>query len=192
MPLHEPRERGRVQVHEIMNSPVITAKVDESIEEIASKMANFKVGSVIVMQKDTPIGIVTDGDIVLKVAAKNLRPSEVKAKSVMSKPVLTIDGEKDVTDAARQLRKNRIKRLGVTYRGKLVGIISVSDLTNITPEMIELIYHREQVMSLAESRRGKVSSGECDVCGQWSDYLVQTEGKVLCEECQMEDGTKSP
>src|SRR5579884_1859779 len=114
----------KVLVREVMNSPVISGSENET----ADQLAKSSIGSVIIIDGEDVKGIVTDGDLVNKVVARNLLPSEVKAKDVMSSPLQTIESEKDVTDAARLMRKLGVKRLGVTYKGKVVGIVSMSDI----------------------------------------------------------------
>ena len=173
-------------VREIMNSPVIVSSPDETVKEIATKMSDFKVGSVVVTESDKPVGIVTDGDIVTKVVARDLTPSGVYARQIMTQPLHTIDAGKEVTEAARIMRKLRVKRLGVTYRQKLVGIVSISDLSAVTPELVDLISEKALIMTGELRRQRGYLAGYCDSCTQWSDYLLESDGKFLCDECRGE------
>jgi CBS domain-containing protein len=102
-----------------MNSPVITGKPDETVREIAKKMTTNEVGSIVIVEDSKPVGMVTDGDIIDRVVSKGLNPDEVKAKDIMSKPILTVDAETTIIEAAKYMRKNRVKRVGVTYRGRI-------------------------------------------------------------------------
>lgn len=176
----------KIRVREVMNNPLITGSPDEPVNEIARKMAENRVGSVVIMHDDEVLGIVTDGDIVNKVVAKNLRPSEVMAEEVMSSPLHTIEANKDVTEAARTMRKLGIKRLGVTYRGHIVGMVSMSDILNVAPELIDIISEKARILRGEITRRRKYVSGYCDLCSQWSDYLLEVDGRYLCEECRGE------
>ncbi|MCS7116410.1 MAG: CBS domain-containing protein [Nitrososphaerota archaeon] len=184
--MSEPLIRTKILVREIMNSPVVSAHKDESVKSLAMKMAKSNVGSVIIMESDRHIGIVTDGDIVKKVVARGLDPDKVVAGEIMSEPLHTIDGNKDITEAARIMRKVGTKRLGVTYKDRLVGVISVSDLTAITPELCEIMSEKARIMMGESLRYRGYVVGYCDLCNQWSDYLQELDGKFLCEECRAE------
>jgi CBS domain-containing protein len=102
----------RVIVRDIMNSPVITASPSDSLRDVAKKMKSENVGSIVVMDKNEPAGLVTDFDIVTQGVAKDSKPSAVKAKDVM-RDLHTIESQESITEAARLLRKHGIKRLGV-------------------------------------------------------------------------------
>ena len=73
----------RVLVRDIMNSPIVSASPNDTIHDIAKKMKDENIGSIIIMEKDKPIGIVTDWDIVTKALVNDTRPSQIKSKEVM-------------------------------------------------------------------------------------------------------------
>jgi CBS domain-containing protein len=123
----------RVLVRDIMNSPVISASPQDTVKEIATKMKEDKIGSIIIKEREQPVGIVTDWDIVSNAVIKDIKPSMIKASDIMQK-LYTIEGEEGITEAARMLRQHNIKRLGVVYKNRLVGIISASDVIAVTPE----------------------------------------------------------
>ena len=183
----EPTLRTRILIREVMNSPVISTGPNATLKTVAGLMARFDVGSIIILDgDDKPLGMVTDGDIVLKAVSKGLNPSRVHAKDIMSQPLQTIDSSKDITDAARLMRKLKVKRLGVTYKDKLVGAVSVSDLTAVTPELFELVSEKTRIMT-GESRQQKgYLAGYCDICTQWSDFLTESDGQFVCDECSGE------
>ena len=93
-------------------------------------------GAVIVQNKaGKSIGIITERDIVKRVVAKNLKPDTVKAKEIMTTPLVTIEPEATISDAARRMTRLDIRRLGVIYKGNLVGIISSKDILGVMPEL---------------------------------------------------------
>lgn len=108
---------ARVIVRDIMNSPVISASPSDSLRDVAKKMKEEKIGSIVIMDKDKPLGLVTDYDIVVNGVARDAQPSKVKAKDVMQE-LQTIESEESITEAARLLRKHRLKRLGVVYKNR--------------------------------------------------------------------------
>ena len=89
----------RVLVRDIMNSPVVSASPNDTIHDIAKKMKDENIGSIIIMEKDKPVGIVTDWDIVSKAIVNDAKPSQIKAKEVM-KEIYTIESEESITEAA--------------------------------------------------------------------------------------------
>jgi CBS domain-containing protein len=175
----------RVLVRDIMNSPVISASPQDNIKDIARKMKEYRIGSIVIMENEKAAGIVTDWDIVSNAVVKDVKPSMVKALEIMQE-LHTIEGEEGVTEAARVLRQHGIKRLGVVYKNRLVGIISASDVIAVTPDLVDVISEK------AALRRGEIGrsagniSGYCDECGEWSDLLQFNEGTFMCEECRGE------
>ena len=182
----------RVLVRDIMNSPVVSASPDDNIRDIAKKMKEEKIGSIVVMNKDKPVGIVTDWDIVSNGLIKDVKPSQIKAGEVM-KDIHTIESEESITEAARQLRKHSIKRLGVVYKKRLVGIISSSDVIAVTPDLVDVVSEKAAIIrgELGITRPAGNVSGYCDECGEWSDLLQHDEGTFICEVCRGESSVAS-
>jgi len=175
----------RVLVRDIMNSPVISASPQHTIKDIATKMKEERIGSIVIMENEKAAGIVTDWDIVSNAVVKDVKPSEVKASDIMQ-ALHTIEGEEGVTEAARVLRQHNIKRLAVVYKNRLVGIISASDVIAVTPDLVDVISEKAAVMRGEIGRSAGNISGYCDECGEWSDLLQFNEGTFMCEECRGE------
>ena len=177
----------RVLVRDIMNSPVVSALPNDTIRDIAKKMKEEKIGSIVIMEKDKPVGIVTDWDIVSNGLIKDVKPSQIKAKDVMQS-IHVIEGEESITEAARQLRKHNIKRLGVVYKNRLVGIISSSDVIAVTPDLVDVVSEKAAIIrgELGIVRPPSNVSGYCDECSEWSDLLQHNEGTFICEVCRGE------
>jgi CBS domain-containing protein len=173
----------RVLVRDIMNSPVISTSPQHTIKDIATKMKEERIGSIVIMENEKAAGIVTDWDIVSNAVVKDVKPSEVKASDIMQ-TLHTIEGEEGVTEAARVLRQHNIKRLGVVYKNRLVGIISASDVIAVTPDLVDVISEKAALMRGEIGRSAGDISGYCDECGEWSDLLQFNEGTFMCEECR--------
>ncbi|MEW6604404.1 MAG: CBS domain-containing protein [Thermoproteota archaeon] len=182
----------RVLVRDIMNSPVVSASPNDTVRDIAKKMKEEKIGSIVIMDKDKPVGIVTDWDIVSNGLTKDAKPSQIKAKDVMQ-DIHTIESEESITEAARQLRKHNIKRLGVVYKKRLVGIISSSDVIAVTPDLVDVVSEKAAIIrgELGITRPTGNVSGYCDECGEWSDLLQHDEGTFICEVCRGESSVGS-
>lgn len=190
MSVHE-TEPEVVVVRDIMSRPVITAKETDTAADIAALMAKHNIGCVLISgKKGETIGIVTERDIVQRVAAKNLLPSKVMARESMSKPVITIRSGASVTDAAKFMNQKKVRRLAVIEDGKLTGVLTMKDILAVTPAMIDLASEKTRVGSEKPRSGPSGLSGYCDECETWSDSLVQKDGIFLCQDCARDLGPR--
>ena len=184
--------RPRMLVKDVMTSPVVTVEETASANKVAQLMQDNKVGCVIAIDKTgNAIGIITERDLVVRVLAKNVAPASAKAKEFMTTPLVTVDPENDVSSAARMMSKKDIRRLGVLYKGKLVGIVSSKDILDVMPEMLEIMQERTRIEGTpgpeaTEEKEETPLSGYCDRCGLYNENLLEVNGKYLCEDCRIE------
>jgi CBS domain-containing protein len=182
--IHE--EEPEVIVRDIMTRPVVTSKENDTIANAAQLMAKHNIGCVLVLGKaGNAIGIMTERDIVQRVAAKNLVPSKVTVAQTMSKPVVSIPSGASITEAAKMMNTRKVRRLAVNEDGKLVGIITMKDILEVTPELIDLVSEKTR-LGLERLHPEKTLSGYCDECETWSDRLTNKEGVFLCQDCMRE------
>ncbi len=188
MSVHE--TEPEVFVRDIMSRPPITAKDSDSAMTVAKLMAKHDVGCVIVVDRaGKPTGIITERDIVQRVASKNLLPSDVKVTDAMSKPIIGIPPTIRVNEAAKQMNQSKIRRLAIIDNGKLVGILTMKDILEVTPAMIDLISEKSRVTRLESPRSRSALAGYCDECETWSENLVQKEGVFVCQDCAKDVGS---
>lgn len=121
-----------------MNKNVVTAKPNVTIKEASNVMSTLHIGSLVIVEDDKLIGIITGSDI-LKSVAEGRDPDKTYVSDIMSKNVITIESEKKVEDAVRLMMENKIKKLPVVDDKKLVGIITASDIMVVEPKLIESI-----------------------------------------------------
>jgi signal-transduction protein with cAMP-binding, CBS, and nucleotidyltransferase domain len=174
-----------------MTSPVVTLAEDATSNKVATLMDENDLGCVIVTDAaGKPIGIITERDLVIRVLAKNLVPDAVKAKEIMTSPLITIQPDTTISEAARRMSRLDIRRLGVVYKGNLVGLISSRDILGVMPELIEIIQERTRIEGAAQAEETedeeKPLSGYCDRCGVFSENLKDVDGQNLCEDCRIE------
>jgi CBS domain-containing protein len=113
-------------VRDFMTTNVITIDVQGTVLDAAKLMHQQDVGDLVVMEGKVPRGIVTERDLVRRVMAQK-KPLDTKVSEIMSDPLITIDEECSLRDAARKMVKYRIRRLPVMKKSVLVGIIATSD-----------------------------------------------------------------
>lgn len=123
-------------VRQVMNKNVIISKPDITIREASDVMARFHVGSVVVVEEGKIVGILTERNILMAVA-EGKDTETTTAKEIMSKDVVTIGPDNDIRDAIDIMVKKKIKKLPVIHEGKLVGIITASDIIVFEPKLIE-------------------------------------------------------
>ena len=176
-------------VKDVMSSPVVTTDEEAPTNKIAKLMNENKFGCVIVTNKDgKPLGIITERDLVIRVLAKNLKPEDVKAKDIMTAPLATIDPEATISDAARRMSRLDIRRLGVIYKGDLIGLISSKDILGVMPELIEIIQERTKIEDCRRSRKLKKPPVRCTATDAEPTQrdLKDKNGQNLCEDCRVE------
>ena len=184
--------RTRMVVKDVMSSPVVTLDEDATSNKVADLMDENNLGCVIVTNKTgKPVGIITERDLVIRVLAKNLKPDAVKAKEIMTSPLVTIEPEATISEAARRMSRLNIRRLGVIYKGNLVGVVSSKDILGVMPELIEIIQERTRIEGAAAAEETTEAeetplSGYCDRCGVFSENLKDANGQNLCEDCRIE------
>ena len=113
-------------VKDIMAKNVVSIGVNDSVFEAAELMSSNRVGCLVILDGEVPIGIVTERDIVRRVVAKKL-PLDSKVSEIMSTSLVTVDSDASLKDAARLMSTNQIRRLPVVEQNRLVGIVVAAD-----------------------------------------------------------------
>ncbi len=106
----------------------ITVERDTDVQTAARLMRDRRISSLFVTNGKEIVGILTDTDMVRRVAATGVDTLTTTAEQIMSAPILTIEEDKTVLDVSDLMAEKRIRHLGVTQGGKLVGMISVRDI----------------------------------------------------------------
>jgi CBS domain-containing protein len=106
----------------------ITVKRETDVQSAARLMRDHHINSLFVTNGNEIIGILTDTDMVRRVVAAGVDTVTTTAEKIMSTPILTIEGDKTVLDASDLMAQTRIRHLGVTEDGKLIGMLSVRDI----------------------------------------------------------------
>jgi CBS domain-containing protein len=115
-------------VRDIMTKEIVMIESSETTLEAAKLMADRGISSLFVVKDGVPVGIVTERDFVKKVCAKELEISRVNIEDIMSKILTTAEPETPIEVAVQRMVNHKIRRLPIMERGKIVGIITVTDL----------------------------------------------------------------
>lgn len=115
-------------VGQLMARDVSFIHEDASIQDAARSMHTKRIGSLLVKKEDEFSGIVTETDIVKAVAEQPAKVGQLTVKEFMSWPIITIEKKMALHYARDLMATRKIRHLGVTEEGKIIGILSVRDL----------------------------------------------------------------
>ena len=125
-----------ITIANVMTKSVISVDASLTINEAAKMMEDAKVGAVIVMENNLPVGIVTDRDFSVKVVSHAYQITS-PVKQIMSSPLVSINSDETVRMAADLMHDGRIRKLPVIDDGKVVGIITATDIVNLLAVSVE-------------------------------------------------------
>lgn len=117
-------------IADVMTKSVISIDATMTINEAAKMMEDAKVGAIIVMENNSPIGIVTDRDFAVKVVAHAYQITS-PIKQIMSSPLFSITSDETVRTASDVMHDRKIGKLPVIDNDKVIGIITKSDIVNL-------------------------------------------------------------
>jgi len=120
-----------LQVGDIMSRDVATVSPAQNLASGAMIMAEGRVSSLVVTKHGQAVGIVTETDFLKKIAAQGISADDAKVREVMSSPVISVRPDMSVLDAGKIAEDKHVKRLPVLDAGKLVGIVTQTDLIRV-------------------------------------------------------------
>lgn len=133
------RAKGYV-VSDLMTTDVIKVKPETPLTEVVRLMLDNEIGSVVVVnEKDVLLGIITERDLIVKVIGGGKSPQELKAKDIMTSPVIYTEPDVPIEEAVNLMKTKKIGHLPVVRNGRVVGIIATGDVISIAPEYLELL-----------------------------------------------------
>ena len=116
-------------VEEVMTKNVVTIDCNKSVYEACKIYSTHHVGSLVVMEKDIIVGIVTERDTIERVILQNKNPKKTKVRDIMTSNIKTVHALAPLNKAAKIMKENKIKKLPVILNNEIVGIITETDLT---------------------------------------------------------------
>ena len=121
-----------ITVKDWMSKPVMTVKPGISVKEAADIMAKHNIGSVVISNDGKTVdGIVTERDLLKRIIAQGQDPKAIKVDDMMTKKVLTVDSDTSLLEISKIMSKNNLRRIIVTERNKMIGIVTSRDLLQL-------------------------------------------------------------
>ncbi|NLD57990.1 MAG: CBS domain-containing protein [Methanomicrobiales archaeon] len=177
------RFETKVPLREVMIRNPASLALGASVAKAAKTMCGQGVGSVIILDHNKPIGIVTEEDINCKVVAKDLKPSTVRVNDIMSTPLITVSADETVGCAAHMMVKHKVRRLPcVDDADKVIGIVTVRDLLTVSSAVNDIL---EELIEI--NREELIEPGMCNRCSQMSAELKRVDNLILCPRCREEE-----
>ena len=130
-----------------MIKEVISIDLEASVKDAANRMSQNEIGSLVVTEKRKPVGIITERDLLSRVLATGKNAEATMVKTIMSKPLICGNPEMNADEAARFMVNKKIKKLPVVEGGRLIGMMTLTDLCSVQPDLAKVI---------EEETRGKI------------------------------------
>jgi len=145
-----------LKVEDVMVEDVISVPEKATVKEAARLMNQHEIGCLIVVKNGKPVGIVTETDMVKRVILKPLDPEKTEVRKIMSGPLVVVNPQTSLEEASKIMRKQKIKKLPVIERGRLVGLVTTTDIVR-SPELMKMMIKaikrnviKEIIMSIQE------------------------------------------
>ena len=126
-------------VEEVMAKEVVDIDCNKTVYEACKKYSENKVGCLVVMDNNIIVGIITERDIIERVILQNKDPNKIKIVEIMSQNIKTVHALSPIEKAAEIMRENNIKKLPVILNNEIVGIITVTDISQAVSAFSELL-----------------------------------------------------
>lgn len=142
---NEPRKHAKEQLaipikaEDVMSTKVAILDKNSSAKEAAEIMAQEGISAIIITVKGKAQGILTERDILKRIVAEDKNSRRTKVGEIMSSPLVTIEPNTHLEEAARLMFENGIKNLPVAHENQLVGLINLQDICRLQPEILRLL-----------------------------------------------------
>ena len=124
------------KVHEIMTTHLTVAAVTASVFDVVQQMIAEDVGRIVITDKEVPVGVFTEKDVLKRVVNTDLDAKHTRIKDVMTAPIRAVSEETHIVDAFSRMYKGKFRHLLVRgRRGRIVGILSMRRILKIAVEL---------------------------------------------------------
>ena len=125
----ENSKHSMAQIRDIMEKNVITIEHDKTALDAARLISEKDVSFLVILDGDTPVGVLSESDFVKRLAADDKKASDVIISEIMSSNFRWVEPETELEDAIQKMLNNNIRRLVILDNNKLAGVITQTDLT---------------------------------------------------------------
>jgi CBS domain-containing protein len=126
-----------IRVKDVMAKEPVMVESERTVKETAMEMDRSGHGCLLVTSGGKIVGIITERDLVRKALTKGGSMTRTKIKNIMSSPLIVVEPDASVEEAAKVMAKHKVRRLPVVGPGGLAGLITVSDIAKYLAEHSE-------------------------------------------------------
>jgi len=126
-------------VRDIMTKDVKVVGPDSSVHKVVAAMNKYNIGSIIVVQDDKPVGVISERDILRRVVEPCLSSETIIAKQIMTSPVISICESASIDEVVKLMAEKRVRKIPVMKKDKIVGIITYTDILSTVLSMISIL-----------------------------------------------------
>jgi CBS domain-containing protein len=152
-----------VQVRDVMTEATVTDSASDTLQSAAERMWRHQTGSLLVMESDRLLGIITERDL-LRAVALGADPAASTVDEAMTTEVFTVPPGMDLREAAREMAARWIRHLPVTDGGRVLGVVSMRDITGVfaalAPGSVPVEHEFDQLVR--ERRLARIGHGDLD------------------------------
>ncbi len=127
---------SNILVRDIMSKDVKVVNNTTSVQEVVATMTKYDKDAILIVQSGKPTGIITVKDVLVRAVEHGMPLNSIIARMIYTNPLVTIDENKTVEEAAKTMKHWRIKHLPVTQNDKLVGIVTDRDIIYAIPALM--------------------------------------------------------
>ncbi|MEW6222601.1 MAG: CBS domain-containing protein [Candidatus Hadarchaeota archaeon] len=143
----------KFKVEEFMTQKVITIDAAKSIFDAAKVLSEERLGSIVVTKGERPVGILTDRDILTRAVAQKRKLEREIVARIMSKPLVTVKPESSMFEVMKLMEKHSIRRVPVVKDGKIVGMVTQSDVERAAVLLPRLGSGVQEIYLIKDSRK---------------------------------------
>jgi len=173
-----------VKVADAMTNEPKYISPSATLKQCINQMKLDRIGSLLIIENEKLLGIITETDLIQKAFAENKDITEL-VTTIMTQNTITINPDEDIYEALKLMQQHQVTRLPVIKNEKLVGLLTIKDVIKIQPQIIDWLIEKHR---LTESTNQAFISkdyveGECEICEN-RDELNFYKGKWLCSDCK--------
>jgi len=152
-------------VEEIMTGEIVSIDSQKSVFDACKQLSKNKVGSLVVMDKNITVGLLTERDAIEKVILQRRDPKKTKVIEIMTPNIKTVHALAPLEKAAKIMRENKIKKLPVVLNNEIVGILTETDLANTVDVVSESV---EELAKFYTKSRNNIEK----MMDEWENILI--------------------
>lgn len=175
-------------IRDLMSRQYVGVSESDTVQGTVELMREEGAGSVVVLRGTEPVGMMTEWDV-LEIVADQVDPLQTTVAEVMSSPVVSMDADRRLGDAAETMSRHNIRRMVVVDGDEVVGVLTERDIIaasasfSTVPAQNAPRRGRFDVEDDHTDTRSYAGQSICESCGSLTTDLTSVNGQLLCGNC---------